>query len=71
MRDDPPAYGEIVSQVESIQSVLEEVNTSIRSGFMPSLPKGLYSAELLSTGSKRPLRVLSLGKFTKSMCKNV
>ncbi|KND90485.1 Calcium-independent phospholipase A2-gamma [Tolypocladium ophioglossoides CBS 100239] len=59
-REPPPPYGEIVSKVEGMQAVLNEVNTSIQSGFQPSLPEGLYRAELLSTGGGRPLRVLSL-----------
>ncbi|UNI22755.1 hypothetical protein JDV02_008616 [Purpureocillium takamizusanense] len=59
-RDPPPAYGEIVSKIENIQAVFREVNSSIQAGFMPTLPDALHTAQLLSTGAERPLRVLSL-----------
>lgn len=51
-----------MSKVENIQAVFREVNNSIQAGFMPTLPDGLHTAQLLSTGAERPLRVLSLGQ---------
>ncbi|KAL0258036.1 hypothetical protein SLS55_007207 [Diplodia seriata] len=54
-------YGPIVSKLNKIDETLREVNQVTNSAFLPSLPNGIDTAQLIEKGAnERSLRVLSL-----------
>ncbi|KAL1614869.1 hypothetical protein SLS54_009423 [Diplodia seriata] len=56
----PVHYGPIVSKLNKIDETLREVNQVTNSAFLPSLPNGIDTAQLIEKGAnERPLRVLS------------
>ncbi|KKY28473.1 putative protein kinase subdomain-containing protein [Diplodia seriata] len=56
----PIHYGAIVSKLNKIDETLREFNQVTNSAFLPSLPNGIDTAQLIEKGAnERPLRVLS------------
>ncbi|KAK3995228.1 acyl transferase/acyl hydrolase/lysophospholipase [Cladorrhinum sp. PSN332] len=55
-------YGSVVTEVKSIQSIFEEVNSSLfpESMQISGVPNSLFKAEMLTSHNGTPLRVLSL-----------
>lgn len=59
----PLEYGQVVSNVQAVQDVFQEVNSSllVDSLQISGIPDGLFRAEMINTSNDRLLRVLSLG----------
>jgi hypothetical protein len=61
-RSDPPQYGKLVSQVNLIQTAIDEVNHHNDAPFKPKLARQVtVQADALKSDKETPLRVLSLG----------
>ncbi|KAK6531861.1 hypothetical protein TWF694_003026 [Orbilia ellipsospora] len=59
-RPPPPKYSKMVTNLNVIQDVLNEVNVKSEAVFKPSISEGLYRADAFSTAEEPPLRVLAL-----------